>query len=206
MALFVDTAVIDEARTAAGLGFVTGATTNPTLLARAGHADHFAALQQLCALFRGTVFYQLTSRDLEGMHAEYQRFRPAGANLGLKIPCTLAGLQFAAQVAPEITVAITTVFHASQAYLAAEAGARYAIPYINRLTRLTGNGPAQAGEMAAVLRGQPCAVLAAGIKSAGEAVDTLRAGVPHLSLPLDVITSMAENSLSQQAIADFARA
>jgi transaldolase len=203
MALFLDSADLDEAREAASYGFVVGCTTNPTLLARAGHKDAYPVLGTLCGLFEGTVFYQLMGHGLEEMRAEARRFMALGSNLGLKIPCTLTGLRFAAEIAPEATVAITAVFSPSQAYLCAQAGAHYAIPYVNRVTRATGDGPDVVAAMAELLVTEECEILAAGIKSPAEAVQTLLAGADHVSLPLDVIRGMAENALTEKAIADF---
>ena len=203
MAVFLDSAVLEEARAAAGYGFVVGATTNPALLVKAGHTDFFSALSQLCGIFSGAVFYQLTRRTLPEMRDEYHRFRQAGLNLGLKIPCTLIGLQFAAEVSGEAIVAVTSVFHPGQAYLAAQAGARYVIPYVNRVTRYTGDGPGLVADLVAVLAGTSCDVLAAGVKSPAEAVETVLAGAQNISVPLAVIEGMAENTLSQQALAEF---
>ena len=55
-------------------------------------------------------------------------------NVGLKIMCHLAGLGFVAEASQEVKVAVTGVFSPSQAYLAAQAGAHYIIPYVNRFT------------------------------------------------------------------------
>jgi len=203
MALFLDSAHLEDARRASALGFIVGATTNPGLLARAGHTDALAALKALCPLFPGTVFYQLLGHTAKEMEAEAEAFLPLAENIGLKIPCTVDGLTFAAQVSGRVTVAITGVFTPGQAYLSAQAGAEYVIPYVNRVTRLTGDGPGLVGQIAAILDPTDCEILAAGIKSTAEAVDTLLAGAQHVSLPLDVILAMAENPLTENAIADF---
>lgn len=203
MALFLDSADLDHARQAASYGFVRGATTNPILLARAGHRDPREAMTMLCSLLGGPVFYQLTTYTLEEMRSEADEFLELAPNLGLKIPCTLVGLQFAVEVVGRTSVAVTGVFNPGQAYLAGLAGAHYVIPYVNRLSRYVGDGPAVVASMAEVLLDTDCEVLAAGIKSAKEAVDTLLAGADHLSLPLEVIQAMASNALTDQAIADF---
>lgn len=203
MALFLDSADPSEAREAAGYGFVRGCTTNPALLARAGARDPRAALEVLVDLFEGPVFYQLMARDLEGLRAEARTFLPLGPRLGLKIACTLDGLRLAAELAPEATLAMTGVFTPGQAYLAAQAGAHYVIPYVNRITRFTGDGPGTIDAIAEALAFEDCAVLAAGIKSPAEAIEALLAGADHLSLPLSVIQSMADNELTRRAIDDF---
>ena len=203
MALFLDSAQLDEARRASTLGFIVGATTNPGLLARAGHADALKALKALCPLFPGTVFYQLLGHTPREMEAEAEAFLSLAENIGLKIPCTADGLAYAAQVSARVTVAMTGVFTPAQAYLSAQAGAEYVIPYVNRVTRFTGDGPGLIGQIAAILDPTDCEILAAGIKSPAEAVDTLLAGAHHVSLPLDVILGMAQNPLTEKAVADF---
>ena len=203
MALFLDSANLDDARRASALGFVMGATTNPGLLARAGHTDGLQALQALCPLFPGTVFYQLLGHTPDEMQAEALPFLSLADNIGLKVPCTVNGLAFTAQVSARVTVAVTGVFTPAQAYLAAQAGAEYVIPYVNRVTRATGDGPGLVAQLAAILDPTECEILAAGIKSAAEAVDTLLAGAQHVSLPLEVILAMAENPLTEQAVEDF---
>lgn len=205
MALFLDSAVMAEANKASSLGFIRGATTNPTLLIKAGHTDFHQALEILCAQFNGPVFYQLTTYEIEDMNKEYLSFRGIARNLGFKIPCTLTGLQFATRISDDSTVAVTSIFNASQAYVAVQAGARYVIPYVNRTTRFTGDGIALVKDLSAILYGSGCEVLAAGIKSAAEATAALRAGSHHVSVPFDVIVEMAENSLSQMAISEFNR-
>ena len=203
MAVFLDSASLEDARRASALGFVVGATTNPALLARAGHAEARAALQALCPLFPGTVFYQVLARTPDAMRSEAEAFLPLAENLGLKIPCTIQGLEFTARLSGEAIVAVTGVFTPGQAYLAAQAGAHYVIPYVNRVTRLTGDGPGLIDSMADILDPTECEILAAGIKSPAEAVDTLLAGADHVSLPLEVILALAENALTEKAIADF---
>jgi transaldolase len=137
------------------------------------------------------------------MRPEGDRFLEIAPNLGLKIPCTLEGLRFAAEARGRAKIAITGVFTPGQAYLAAQAGADYVIAYVNRVTRFTGDGPGLIGDIVEILEPTACEVLAAGIKSAAEAVDVLLAGAQHISLPLEVIQAMAENPLTQRAVEEF---
>lgn len=203
MSLFLDSAVLEEARQAGGYGFIVGCTTNPALLAKAGYATSEDAMKALCPLFEGTVFCQLSGHTTDEMRTEAERLMRIAGNVGLKIACTLEGLRLAAEFSPRTTVAVTAVFAPAQAYLAAQAGAHYVIPYINRMTRFTGDGPGVVDAMANVLAPTPTEILAAGIKSPAEAVESLVAGAHHVSLPFDVIQAMAQNALTERAIADF---
>jgi transaldolase len=203
MTLYLDSADLDEAREASSLGFVAGCTTNPALLARAGHTRPLEAIRQLADLFSGTVFYQVMESSAQGMAREAPPVLELGSNVGLKVPATLEGFKFAAEFSPRAQIAITAVFSPSQAILAAEAGAHFALPYINRLTRFVGDGAGVVAEIGAALDGTPCALLVAGIKSPAEAVAARLAGADHLSLPLDVLKAMADNPLTTSALRDF---
>jgi transaldolase len=203
MSLFLDSAKEEDVQKAGEAGFIFGATTNPALLAKAGHKDPIEAISMICEALPGDVFHQLTDRGVDGMRAESQDFLGLAPNFGFKIMCTLPGLQFAREISDQVTVAITGVFSPAQAYLAAETGARYVIPYVNRLTRYTGAGQAVVGDMAEVLFPTDTELLAAGIKTPAEAVDTLLSGADHISIPWDVIEAMAENDLTLQAYDNF---
>lgn len=203
MSLFLDSAKFEDVEAANALGFVMGATTNPALLSKAGHKDPVAALKKICELLPGPVFHQLTDRTVDGMRAEAKSFIGLAPNLGLKIMATLEGFQFAAEVSDQVAVAITGVFSPSQAYLATVAKADYVIPYVNRLTRYTGAGQSVVEDMAGVLFPTDTDLLAAGIKTPAEAVETLLAGADHVSLPLDVMQAMATNDLTLEAYANF---
>jgi transaldolase len=204
--MFLDSASIDDARTAAALGFVRGATTNPALAAEAGRPAA-EIVHDLCAVLPGTVFYQLTADTPEAREVEAREVvARAPDRVGLKIPCTLDNLALATRLAGEgFVVGVTAVFSAAQVALASEAGARYVLPYVNRSTRLQGHGPTLIAEMRAVIDAleSPTRIVAASVKTPDEAVATLLSGAHHLTLPLAVLRAMAEHALSRQAIDAF---
>ena len=206
MAVYLDSADMDDARRAAKLGFLGGATTNPALVARTGRAaDQVVA--ELCEILPGTIFHQVTSPPGLALEAEIARFRAISNRVAFKFPCTLDYLPVIHNLSRQhVICAATGVFAAAQAYIAAEAGARYAVPYVNRTTRLCGDGPGLVAEMSAVLGDGACEILAASIKSPAEAVDTLLAGALHLTLSWKVLAALAEHRLTELAMEEFARA
>jgi transaldolase len=205
MALYLDSADVGEARLAAELGFVAGATTNPAIMAKAGRPAE-EVITDLCAILPGTIFHQVISAPGPTLEAEIERFRAISARVAFKIPCSFEYLRVVYDLAQQgVIAAVTAVYSAAQAYIAAQAGARCVIPYVNRATRLCGDGPALVAEIAGVLDGSQCEILAASIKSPVEAVDTLLAGAEHLTLPWDVLTAMAEHPLTDRAMEEFAR-
>lgn len=209
MALFLDSASLEDARQASELGFVWGATTNPTLVAQSGR-EPVDIIAGFCELLPGTVFYQLSAPTLAERKVEAQRIVEIDPiKVGLKIPCTTENLGLLARLSDAgITCAVTAIFSAFQAYLACEAGAHYIIPYVNRSTRLQGDGPRLVSEMREIAEavGTGTELLAASIRTPMEVTQTLLAGAHHVTLPLDLILALGEHPLSHQAIADFDRA
>ncbi len=204
MSIYLDSAIAAEAEVARKLGWVKGITTNPTLLSKTDLPVQ-TILKKLAELTTGPVFYQLMSSDLNGMVAEGRAaFEIIGQQTVLKIPASLVGFQAVASLSPEIPCAVTAIYSAAQAAVSQEAGAKYAIAYVNRASRLLGDGVALVREMASVLTGSNTEILAASIKSPEEAAASLQAGAHHLTLPLGMLQSMTNHEFSQQTIDEFA--
>ncbi|MBD2447549.1 transaldolase [Nostoc sp. FACHB-152] len=204
MSLFLDSAIAAEAEAARKLGWVKGITTNPTLLAKSPLPAE-TTLKQLAELTTGPVFYQLIADEFEEMVAEGRAaFKLIGKQTVLKIPASLVGFQVVAELASEIPCAVTAIYSAAQAAVSQEAGAKYAIAYVNRATRLLGDGVALVREMARVVAGSNTEIMAASIKSPEEAVASLQAGAHHLTLPLAMLQEMTNHELSLQNIDEFA--
>jgi len=208
MAIFVDSADISEVKRAMELGFIHGVTTNPILIARAGkEARHvIAELSEICP---GPIFHQVAAGYKEAMIAEARDFSHLIPHrLVIKVPCTLEGLRMVGEMGKEMTCAVTAIFTPAQTYLACEAGTRYVIPYINRLTRAGGDGPGLIRAMREIVEvtGSRAEILAASLKNPEEVVSALLSGAHHVTIPLKVIEEMAKSNLTVEALAEFAAA
>jgi transaldolase len=208
VALFLDSAKIEEVRQAVELGFLSGVTTNPTIMAKV-KGDPKDILRQICAISPGPVFYQVTAKTSAEREREGREFSAISPErVVLKIPATTENLALMAKLSKDIPCAATAVYSGAQTLVACEAGARYVIPYVNRATRLLGDGCKLVAEMAAVIKasGRPAEILAASIKSAEEATQAVLAGANHLTLPMDVLLRLGNHPLSDAAIEEFGRA
>jgi len=205
MALYLDSALISDAEIARDLGWVTGITTNPTLLAKAEHPPELT-LKQLSGIIDGEIFYQLIAPDFDGMVAEARIAHDIlGEQMVLKIPATSTGFQALAHLSKEMHCSVTAIFHPAQALVARAAGARYAIAYVNRTTRLVGDGIGLVREIAEILTGSHTKILAASIKSPEEAVATMNAGAHVLTLPLEVLQALTTHPLTEETVMSFAQ-
>jgi transaldolase len=206
MTLYLDSALVDEARRAFETGLVGGITTNPTLMAHT-QRPAIEVIAELCDLSTGFVFHQLTEVDLAGRKNEaihMAAIRPD--RVGLKIPCTYENLSLAAElVGLGYTVGITAIFSTAQVYLACQTGAPFILPYVNRSTRLLGDGISLVQSMRAVIdaANSNTQIIAASLKTPDEAISTLLAGAHHLTLPIHLIETMGNHSLSDKAIEEF---
>jgi len=203
MAIYLDSAKLDEARQAMGLGWVYGVTTNPTLMAKAGLAPE-VVLKELASLEFHQVYYQLVSSNLDDMAIEARKAHElVKRGLILKIAPTENGFRFVAKYGNEFPCCVTAIFDPAQALVAREAGAKYIAVYVNRATKQLGDGLALVRELAKVLDGSRTEILAASLKSTREAVDAFLAGAHHLTVPFDLLASLSAHPLSVQTVEQF---
>ena len=148
MAFYLDSAITAEAEIVKHWGWVTGITTNPTLLAQANTPPE-TTLKTLVSLTSGPVYYQLLASNQQKMIAEGRKaFEIIGSQTILKIPATPLGFEVVAILSSEITCSVTGIYSPAQAAVAKEAGAKIAIAYVNRAERLLGDGIALVRDMA----------------------------------------------------------
>ncbi len=204
MALLIDSADIGEIRQALALGFVSGVTTNPALVAKTGRPG-LEVLKEILEISQGPVFFQATAPSLAGREAQAHRIAAlAPERIQVKLGATTENIGLAARLGQEgIHCCVTAVSSPAQAYLAGLAGAAYVAPYVNRLTRQQGDGIAVVRQCAAALQGTPTRLLAASLKSVDEVLETLSAGAHDITIPLELILQLGNHPLSDKAIVEF---
>src|SRR3989338_1833667 len=133
MQLFVDSAIIDEIKRGAETGLVTGVTTNPSLIMKAGR-DYNETLKEICSIIKGPVSAETVSPDADGMVKEGIAFSKIAKNIVVKVPMTVEGMKACQQLTKKgIKVNVTLCFSANQALLAAKSGAFFVSPFVGRL-------------------------------------------------------------------------
>ena len=133
MKFFIDTANIEEIKKGVDMGMVDGVTTNPSLIAREKKPFE-KILKEICATVDGPISAEVVSLDAEGMLVEGRQLASLHENIVIKVPMITEGLKAVKQFAAEgIKTNVTLVFSATQALLAAKAGASYVSPFVGRL-------------------------------------------------------------------------
>jgi transaldolase len=203
MAIYLDSAKLDEARKAREFGWVYGVTTNPSLMAKAGDPPE-VVLKDLAALDFHEVYYQLVSQNHDDMLTEaYHAAGIVGNDLVLKITPTDIGFRFVSKHGKEFPCCITAIYDPAQALVAREAGAKYIAVYVNRATKHLGDGLALVEKLTNVLAGSQTEIVAASLKSTDEAVSAVLAGAQHITVPFDLLASLSSHPLSSQTIEQF---
>jgi len=205
MKIFLDTAEIDEIRTAARWGILHGVTTNPSLFARVG-GNYDDVLKQICAVTPGPVSAEVVAEDVEGMLREGRRFARLAPNIIVKVPMSEDGLEAIARLREEgIKTNCTLIFSSNQGLLAARAGASFLSPFVGRLDDINEQGMEVVRELVAMVKthGLHAQVLAASIRHPRHITEAALAGAHIATVPLKILRQMIHHPLTETGILQF---
>lgn len=205
MQLFIDTAKVDEIRTAAGWGILDGVTTNPTHIAATGRPFE-DVLREIFSLVDGPISVETVSLDAAGIVAEGRAIAKFHPNAVVKVPVMIEGLKAVKQLAGEgIRTNVTLCFSAPQALLAAKAGATYISPFIHRKDVAGDDGIALIHQIRAIYDryGYKTKLLAASIRTVKEVLDCLLAGADVATMPFDMLEALYKHSMTDTGLAMF---
>ena len=209
MKFFIDTANIEEIKKGLALGMVDGVTTYPSLVAKEPR-PFLEILKEICELVEGPVSAEVISLDAEGMVAEARELVKIADNIVIKIPMIEEGLKAVKILTAEgIKTNVTLIFSASQALLAAKAGATYVSPFVGRLDDISINGLDLIADIMTILRnyGFATEVIVASVRSPMHVVDSALLGADIATIPYKVIAQLAKHPLTdigmQQFLADL---
>jgi transaldolase len=212
MKFFIDTANLNEIREAASLGLADGVTTNPSLVAKEGDVDFKQHIAAICELVQGPVSAEVTSQDTEGMVREGVEYSKIAPNVVVKCPLTREGLKATRQLDDQgIRVNVTLCFSASQAILAAKAGASFISPFLGRLDDIGQNGLILLQEIVEVYQNYSwkTEILAASLRHPIHVIESARLGADIATMPFKVIDQMFKHPLTdkgqEQFLADWAK-
>ncbi|MEE4166448.1 MAG: fructose-6-phosphate aldolase, partial [Desulfocapsaceae bacterium] len=140
MKFFIDTANVGEIKQGLEMGMVDGVTTNPSLVAKEGKPFQ-EILKEICAIVDGPVSAEVVSLEADGMIKEAKELAVISDNIVIKVPMIIEGLKAVKRLTAEgIKTNVTLVFSATQALLAAKAGATFVSPFVGRLDDISFQG------------------------------------------------------------------
>ena len=205
MKIFIDTANVEEIRAAAELGVICGVTTNPSLIAREGKVFE-EVIKEITTIVDGPISAEVVAPDAEGMVAEAKELAKIHENIVIKIPMTLEGLKATKQLsALGIKTNVTLIFSATQALLAARAGATYVSPFVGRLDDISDSGIDLVADIAEIfaIHDIKTEIISASIRGPQDVTDSAKAGAHIATIPYKVIVQMSKHPLTDAGIAKF---
>jgi transaldolase len=205
MKLFIDTGSVAEVEQIAGWGVLSGATTNPTLLAKE-EGDPGDIIRRICELMDGPTSAEVVSKDPDAMATEGRALARLHPHVVVKVPFSAAGLAATRELSSEgIRVNMTLVFSATQALLTQEAGATYVSCFMGRVDDISVDSAAVLEEIVDALGpDRDAQVLAASLRSPMHAVTAARLGCDVATVPGKLLKQMLVHPLTEAGIEKFA--
>ncbi len=205
MKFFVDTANLDEIKELADTGLLDGVTTNPSLVAKEGK-EFLPLLKEICDIVDGPVSGEVGATDFEGMKREGDKILDIAENIALKVPLTMDGLKTCSHFAKQgRMVNVTLCFSASQALMAAKAGAAFISPFVGRLDDISQDGMQLIADIVQIYSNYDfqTEVLVASIRSPMHLVDSALMGADVATIPPKVMHQLINHPLTDKGLAAF---
>ncbi len=205
MKFFIDTANIDEIKEAASMGLLDGVTTNPSLVAKEG-GDFKELLNEIVKIVDGPISAEVVSTDFNGMMDEAHDLAKIHKNIVIKVPLIMEGIKAVKALSAEnIKTNVTLCFSASQALLAAKAGATYISPFVGRLDDISHSGMQLIDQIVTIYRnyGFKTQVLVASIRHPLHLVEAAEIGADVATIPFAVIKKLFNHPLTDNGLSKF---
>ena len=205
MRIFIDTANVEEIRQAAQMGVLSGVTTNPSLIAKEGRRFE-DVIAEITQLVDGPISAEVISPKADAMVAEAVELCKIHKNIVIKIPICEEGLKAVAVLKTMgIRTNVTLIFSATQALMAARAGAAFVSPFIGRLDDISDDGAELVEEIATIFKKFhiDTEIIAASIRGPQDATRAALAGADIATIPYKVLKQMLHHPLTDSGIEKF---
>ncbi|HHJ64607.1 MAG TPA: fructose-6-phosphate aldolase [Aquifex aeolicus] len=205
MKFFIDTADIEQIRTANSWGILDGVTTNPTLISKTGRPFK-EVVREILEEVSGPVSLETVSMDAEGMIREGRQLAELGENVVVKIPMTPEGMKAVQTLEAEgIPTNVTLVFSPAQALIAAKAGASYVSPFVGRIDDVSGDGMKLIREIKEIFYNYEIdtEIIVASVRHPMHVVEAALTGADICTMPFPVMERLFKHPLTDRGIELF---
>ncbi|MDI6729173.1 MAG: fructose-6-phosphate aldolase [Thermodesulfovibrionales bacterium] len=205
MKFFIDTANVEEIKKAWELGVIDGVTTNPSLISKEKR-EPIGLLKEICSIVDGPISAEAVSLKADEMVKEAEELAKIHENIVVKIPMTEDGLMAVKRLSAEgIKTNVTLIFSASQALLAAKAGATYVSPFVGRLDDISHIGMDLIADIQDIYENYffDTEVIVASIRNPLHVVEAAKMGADIATIPYSVISQLARHPLTDIGIEKF---
>lgn len=206
MKFFIDTADLDEIQEANDLGVLDGVTTNPSLCHKVGVSDFEGHIAKICEIVDGDVSAEVISTEYADIIAEGRNIASIADNVVVKVPLIKDGIKAIKTFTEEgIKTNCTLCFSATQAMIAAKAGATYISPFIGRVDDISNDGMTIIEDIVQIYDnyGFETEILAASIRHPMHVLEAARLGADVATMPLKVIEQLLKHPLTDTGLERF---
>lgn len=206
MEFYLDSADYEKINTYVEAYNIKGVTCNPTIIVKDG-----AEIKKLAASVPKdkVLFLQVISDETDRIMEETKMLMSLREKVVVKIPATPNGLRAIKRLKDEgIETLATAIYSVQQALMAANCGAAYVAPYVNRICDLEIDGVGAALEIQKVFKEQnvDCKVIAASFKNLSQVKELLTGGVEAVTVGADLMEKIICNENAVSASDDFIQA
>lgn len=205
MKFFIDTANIDEIKSAADMGLLDGVTTNPSLVAKEGR-EFKSLIAEICEIVPGPVSAEVVSTDCDGMMKEARELIKIADNIVVKLPTITEGVKALHQCSAEgIKTNLTLVFQPLQAMIVAKAGATFVSPFLGRLDDIGHESMDVLADIRTIYDnyGFKTEILAASLRHPLHVLQAAKLGADIGTIPYKVITQLLHHPLTDIGLEKF---
>ena len=205
MRFFLDTANVDHIKEANEMGVICGVTTNPSLVAKEGR-DFNEVIKEITSIVDGPISGEVVAEDAQGMIKEGREIAAIHKNMIVKIPMTAEGLKATKVLSSEgIKTNVTLIFSATQALLAANAGATYVSPFLGRVDDISMIGMDLVRDIAEIfaVHGIETEIIAASVRNPIHVIEAAKAGADIATIPYALVMQMLKHPLTDQGLEKF---
>lgn len=205
MKFFVDTADTAEIAELAATGLLDGVTTNPSLIAKSGR-KFLEVIAEIAKMVDGPVSAEVVATDTTTMLREADKLLTLGDNICIKLPLTFDGLKACKKLTDDgIKVNVTLCFSATQALLAAKAGASFISPFVGRHDDVGFDGMDLISDIRLIYDNYDyrTEILVASIRHPVHVLQAARIGADVATMPASVIKQLFKHPLTDNGLKAF---
>ena len=204
MKLFLDTADVKAVESRFSTGLISGITTNPTLIRKAGKNPQHV-YQALIDLGINDISMEVVGESEEELFnnamGHVKSYEPY---VTIKLPCSVDGLKVCKRLSDiNIRTNVTLIFSPAQAILASLAGATYISPFVGRMDDNSLDGIKLINDISNTLKVSRTEVLAASIRDPQSVSTAFAVGADICTIPVNVFDKMYEHILTDAGIRQF---
>ncbi|MEK4869004.1 transaldolase family protein [Niallia sp. FSL W8-1348] len=208
MRLYIDSANLTQIERINEYYPISGVTTNPSILVK--EKMHYTqSLQEIRKIIgeEKELFIQVIADSASEIveEAEYFQELIPGKNI-IKIPVTQEGIKAIKQLTSKnIPTLATTIYTPFQALIAANAGAKYVAPYVNRIDDLSGDGIRVVSDIIHLFTIHKISteVLAASFKNVNQVYQACLSGAHSVTVAPEIIEKLIAFPATQRDVKVF---